>query len=149
MRLLALTLILILTSAISAEAQSGDEELIKQAGLNYLEGFYQGDSLKLKESLSPDLYKYGYWKGNSGEYGDGEQMTYQAAINYSKNVFESGRTAPETAPKKVEVLDAQEFIACIKITAWWGVDYALLAKKNGSWIIEQVLWQGPLSTVKS
>jgi len=44
----------------------------------------------------------------------------------------------------VEVLDVMNTIASAKVTAWWGTDYILLAKDNGKWMIEQVIWEGPL-----
>ncbi len=147
MKTLALALLVLLSFSTISKAQSSDTELVERAGLNYLEGFYEGDTLKIKESISPDLYKYGYWKSNTGTYG-GEQMTFREAVDYSKSVFEKKRFARDTAPKEVVILDLQEHIACVKITAWWGVDYALLSKKDEVWKIEQVLWQGPYTTLK-
>tara|TARA_R110000868_G_scaffold294140_3_gene554771 strand:- start:22782 stop:23225 length:444 start_codon:yes stop_codon:yes gene_type:complete len=142
---LLVTVLFISTTFI--KAQTTDNELVERAGLNYLEGFYEGDTLKLKNGISSDLYKFGYYKGNSGEFG-GDRMTYQQAIDYSKNVLKNERFVSSAAPKKVELLDVQAHIAAIKITAWWGVDYALLSKKDGVWKIEQVLWQGPIATIK-
>jgi hypothetical protein len=71
-------------------------------------------------------------------------MTYREALNYAKNVSEKKNFAKADAPKKVEVLDIMNTIAAAKVTAWWGVDYILLAKQDDKWIIEQVLWEGPL-----
>ena len=70
-------------------------------------------------------------------------MTYRQALDYAKNVMEKKNFAKADAPKKVEVLDVMNTIASAKVTAWWGVDYILLGKQNGKWIIEQVLWEGP------
>ena len=128
-------------------AQSTDSLLVERACLDYIEGFYEGDTVKLKKCLSPALYKYGYWKGKDGQY-SGEQMTYAEAIDYGKGVLEKKQFAKPTAPKKVQVLDVQAQVACAKIMAWWGMDYALLSKKEDLWKIEQVLWQGPYKTVK-
>ena len=52
--------------------------------------------------------------------------------------------AKKDAPKKIEVLDLGNSIASAKITAWWGIDYILLSKRGDKWMIEQVLWEGPL-----
>ena len=38
------------------------KEKIERACLNYLEGFYEGDTVKIKAALKPSLYKIGYWK---------------------------------------------------------------------------------------
>ena len=71
-------------------------------------------------------------------------MTFEEAKNYALNVLEKEKFPPKTAPKKVEILDQMNHIASAKVTAWWGVDYILLSKSNGKWMIEQVLWEGPL-----
>ncbi|MFT4665894.1 MAG: hypothetical protein ACI8YQ_000945 [Polaribacter sp.] len=46
--------------------------------------------------------------------------------------------------KKVEVLDVENNIASAKVTAFWGIDYMLLSKVGDKWMIEEVLWEGPL-----
>ena len=33
--------------------------------------------------------------------------------------------------------------ACAKLRAQWGIDYLLLARFDGRWMITHVLWQGP------
>ena len=136
----------LLLSGLSA--QSADSMLVHRAALDYLEGFYEGDTLKLQRSLSPELHKFGYYKGVSGVY-EGDKMTFADALAFAKKVSEKKRFPKPDAPKKVTVLEVQEQIACVKVIAWWGMDYLLLAKHDGTWRIEQVLWQGPLATVKS
>jgi len=127
-----------------AAAQNAKEE-ITSACLNYLEGFYEGDTVKLMRSLKPTLYKFGYWKDkNSGKYGPDEYMTYRQALDYAKNVQAKKHFAKAGSPKKIEVLDIQNTIAAAKVTAWWGIDYILLSKQDDKWMIEQVLWEGPL-----
>ena len=127
-----------------ANAQS-DKEKIERACLDYVEGFYQGDTTKLVRSLKPTLYKFGYWKNKeTGKYAPDGQMTYQQAIDYAKRVFDKKNFAKEGSPKKVEILDVMNTIAAAKVTAWWGVDYILLAKQDEKWMIDQVIWEGPL-----
>ena len=71
-------------------------------------------------------------------------MTYRQALDYAKSVLLEKDFAKPDAPKKVEVLDIQNTIASAKVTAWWGVDYILLSRQGDKWMIEQVLWEGPL-----
>jgi len=120
------------------------KQKIERACLDYIEGFYEGDTVKLSRSLKPSLYKFGYWKNKSGVYEADEQMTFQQAKDYAKKVYDKKNFAKEGSPKKVEVLDIMNSIASAKVTAWWGVDYILLSKQNDKWMIEQVLWEGPL-----
>ena len=119
-----------------------DKQQIEKACLNYLEGFYEGDTTKLIAALKPSLYKFGYWKNKDGNYDPDGQMTYRQALDYAKGVLAKKNFPKADAPKKVEVLDVMNTIASAKVSAWWGVDYILLAKQGGKWMIEQVLWEG-------
>jgi len=137
---------LFLFSAIACNVRAQDNKvLIEKACMDYIEGFYEGDSVKLIRSLSPALFKFGYWQDKkTGKYAPDGNMTWQQAIDYAKRVFEKKKFAKADAPKKVEVLDIMNTIAAAKVTAWWGVDYLLLAKQNDKWMIDEVLWEGPL-----
>ena len=142
--LFSILLTLCLTN-ISFAQSSADQTGVKAACTNYLEGFYEGDTTKLIASLQPSLNKLGFWKNkDTGIYGNEGYMTFVEAKAYAKRVNEKQRFAKPDAPKKVEVLDVMNNIASAKITAWWGTDYLLLSKNDGKWMIEQVLWEGPL-----
>lgn len=122
-----------------------EKQKVEKACQDYIEGFYEGDTSKLARSLKPSLYKFGYWKNKTtGKYDPDGNMTYRQALDYAKKVMEKKNFAKADAPKKVEVLDVMNNIAAAKVTAWWGVDYILLARQDDKWMIEQVLWEGPL-----
>jgi Putative lumazine-binding len=121
-----------------------EKQKIERACLDYIEGFYEGDTAKLSRSIKPTLYKFGYWKSKAGIYEPDGQMTFQQAKDYAKKVYDKKNFAKEGSPRKVEVLDIMNSIASAKVTAWWGIDYILLSKQNDKWMIEQVLWEGPL-----
>jgi len=120
-----------------------EKEKVEKACMNYIEGFYEGDTTKLIAALKNNMYKIGFWKNKTGTYDFDGQMTYRQALDYAKNVLVKKNFAKGDAPKKVEVLDIGNTIASAKVTAWWGIDYILLAKQNDKWMIEQVLWEGP------
>jgi len=138
-------LLFLLPAFIAVNSLSAQEkEKVEKACLNYIEGFYEGDTVKLVAALKPSLYKIGYWKNkNTGVYDFDGQMTYRDAMEYAKGVMVKKNFAKPDAPKKVEVLDIGNSIASAKVTAWWGIDYILLSKQGDKWIIEQVLWEGP------
>jgi Putative lumazine-binding/WD40-like Beta Propeller Repeat len=115
---------------------------ITQAGYDYIDGFYEGDTAKLVRALRPELSKFGFWRDSAGNYA-GEHMTHQEAIDYAKKVKARNRPVPPSWPRQVEVLDAQDMTAVAKVTAWWGTDYLLLGRYDGRWMIAGVLWQGP------
>ncbi len=141
------TLLTILFAAIvhsSALAQATDKQKVERACLDYLEGFYEGDTTKLIRSLKPSLYKFGYWRSDkSGKYEADGQMTFKEALAYANNVRIKKNFAKTNAPKEVIVFEVAEHIASAKVTAWWGIDYILLARDGDKWVIEQVLWEGP------
>lgn len=115
-------LILLFTTVVSS--QVSEKEKIERACLNYIEGFYDGDTLKLKESLQPNLYKFGFFKDKDSEnYRKVPNMTYDAAMQYATNVKAKNNFAKEEAPKEVTVLDIGNTIAAAKVVAWWGIDY--------------------------
>ena len=139
-----------MVGSLHAQQISSEEAKVKAACMDYIEGFYEGDQEKLKRSVSPDLLKFGYMKRRGAEiFASAGQMTFEEALAYAKGVKEKERFPKPDAPRGVEVYDVGEQIASAKVTAWWGFDYMLLAKKEGKWMIEQVLWQGPPSKKKT
>ncbi len=143
MKRVVIILLCVLTSSI-IQAQT-DKEGVKKACMNYLEGFYEGDTEKLTASLQPSLNKFGFWKDENAEnYRQVKHMSFDAALAFAKNVKEKKEFPAADAPKKVEILDISNTIASAKVTAWWGIDYMLLSKRGDKWMIEQVIWEGPL-----
>lgn len=140
-KIITVLVLFILVKSTTAQ----EKEKVEKACLNYIEGFYEGDTAKLIAALKPDMYKIGYWKNkNTGIYDFDGQMSWRQALDYAKRVLEKKNFAKPGSPKKVEVLDIGNSIASAKVTAWWGFDYVLLSKQGDKWMIEQVLWEGPL-----
>lgn len=135
---------LLLATSIRLDAQpSPDREGVRRAALDYIEGFYEGDSTKLMRSVRPEVYKFGFFLQRSQDY-RGEQMTWAGFLDYARRIRSSGRTAPPSAPKEVMVLDVLDQVANAKVNAFWGTDYLLMARFDGRWMITHVLWQTPL-----
>ena len=122
-------------------ATNEDREAVRRAVLDYVEGFYEGDSAKLARSVRPEIYKFGFWQPRDSTAYAGEQMKYQEFFDFARRVKQNNRPAPPTAPKVVELLDVQNQTAAAKLTAWWGTDYLLLGKYAGQWMISSVMWQ--------
>ncbi|MBC7843373.1 MAG: nuclear transport factor 2 family protein [Gemmatimonadaceae bacterium] len=128
-------------AAASAHAQSALHDDVRRAALDYLEGFYEGDTVKLIRSVRPDVSKYGFdLPRNSATY-VGETMKWDEFLSYARRIKAGGRATPATAPKEVLLLDVQDQTAAVKVTAWWGTDYLLLGRYDGRWMISHVLWQ--------
>ncbi len=117
-----------------------DKSKIERAALDYIEGFYKGDTTKIKRSIHPDLSKLGY--GSKSRGAKEHVMTYSKAIGFARDVAENPQwAAPKNAIKTIEILDAQDKIACVKLTLYWGIDYLLMVKYGDTWMISKVLWQ--------
>ncbi|MBK7871982.1 MAG: nuclear transport factor 2 family protein [Saprospiraceae bacterium] len=131
--------------SISIIAQTAqDKEQVQSACMDYIEGFYEGDTAKIIRSIDKDVFKYGYYKGRNSTTYAGEPMSFQEMLDYANNVKAKKNFAKADAPRKVEIYEVQDQTAAAKVTAWWGTDYILLAKLNDKWMIRSVLWQGPL-----
>lgn len=130
-------------AAARAQGTAEDRAAVRRAVLDYVEGFYEGDTTKLARSIRPQFYKYGFSRPRDSTRYAGMQMTWQQALDYAGRVRQSGRPTPASARKEVELLDVLDQTASAKLSAWWGVDYLLLAKYDGRWMISHVLWQSP------
>lgn len=142
MRRLLLALAIAAGAAAPLHAQSqADREGVRRAMLDYLEGFYEGDTAKLVRSIRPEVNKSGFWRQRDSTGYVPEEMPWAEFLSYARGVKERNRQAPATAPKEVTIYDVQNQTASGKVVAWWGTDYILLGKYDGRWMIRQVLWQ--------
>ncbi len=131
-------------AARPAQAQSTpDREGVRRAVLDYVEGFYEGDTAKLVRSIRPEVYKYGFWLPRDSTRYVGEQMPWPEFLSYANGVKKNNRQAKADAPKEIALLDVLDQTASAKLTAWWGTDYLLLGRFDGRWMITHVLWQSP------
>ena len=139
-------LVLVAIAALSTDARAqtaADTAGVRRAALDYLEGFYEGDSTKHVRSVRPEVYKYGFSRPRDSTSYRGMQMKWPEFHAFANRVKASGRPTPASAPKKVELLDVLDQTAAAKVTAWWGTDYLLMGKFDGKWMISHVLWQSP------
>lgn len=131
------------TTVAPAAAQQTDPEGVRRAALDYLEGFYEGDSAKIIRSVRPDVRKVGYFKSRGASTYASEPMSYAEMIAYTNNFKKNGRTTPTSAPREVIVGEINDQTATAKVVAWWGIDYLQLARYDGKWMIVNVMWQSP------
>jgi hypothetical protein len=147
MRSAILTALTLASMTLPASAQQApaalDREGVRRAALDYLEGFYEGDSAKIVRSVRPDVHKVGYYTEQGSPKYLSEMMSYAEMITYTNNFRKRGRTTPATAPREVIVGEVNDQTATAKVVAWWGIDYLQLARYDGKWMIVNVMWQSP------
>ena len=142
MFLAAPVIVATLATASRALAQtSADTAGVRRAALDYVEGFYEGDSTKHVRSVRPDVFKYGFWLPRDSTRYQGAQMPWSEFLSYTRRMRSRGATTPATAPKEIELLDVLDQTAAVKVTATWGTDYLLVGKYHGRWMVSSVLWQ--------
>jgi hypothetical protein len=127
-----------------------DTITVTKAVMDYVDAFYYGDTMKIQNSISPTVVKFGYYRAKDKPTYEGEPMSFQQMLDYASSVKKKGVSANvANFPKRIEVLDAQDQTASAKLTAWWGTDYILLSKVNNKWMVTHVLWQSAsVSTAK-
>jgi len=129
-------------------AQStGEQEAVRQAVLDYVEGVYEVSHTRIERSIHPDLAKKGFFVKKGETVYSPHTMTFAQLVELSKNYNKDGHVSKD-APKDVVVYDISDQTASAKLTAVWGIDYIHLAKYDGKWKIINVLWQTPPKPAK-
>jgi hypothetical protein len=134
---------LVMTPALARAQAWPDTAGVRRAVVDYVEGFYQGDSTRFLRSISPKVFKYGYYIPRDSTKYVGTQMTWDAFHAYANRVKAQNRQRPATDVRDVKIFEVLDQTASAKLTAYWGIDYMLLAKEDGRWVVTHVLWQTP------
>jgi hypothetical protein len=132
-------------NGVKAEAQkwnASDADLaaIKQTALDYMEGWYEGNSERMERALHPDLAKrIVRTDPKSGR----SRLDQMSAMGLVMGVRGGGgkNTPKEKQRKEVFILDVFGNTASVKgVMSDW-IDYLHIAKFNGRWVIVNVLWE--------
>lgn len=138
---LLLTVLALGLGAPRASAQtSSDTTAIRQAALDYIEGWYTADAKRMARAVDSRLVKRIFAKNpQTGEQvfknQDSTALVTATEKGYGSKIPEAQRQ------KKVTLLDVFEGAASVKIVAARWVDYLHLAKEGGDWQIVNVLWE--------
>ncbi len=140
--LTALTALTALTStALSAQTAptAADSLGIRQAALDYIEGYYDGDAARMERAVHPELAKRIVRTNEQGR----SQLGQMSAMTLVQGTRAGGGKDTPVAERRkdVTILDIYQNAASAKIYASGWVDYLHLAKWNGRWVIVNVLWE--------
>lgn len=128
-------------TSIAVAQQTDDREAVRQAVLDYVEGIYNVQPERIERSVSRDLAKVGYWREKDGAPYAESRMSFEKLVDVAKSWNKNGRVDAKTALKEVVIFEVVDQTATAKLRAHWGIDYMHLAKKDGKWLIMNVLWQ--------
>ena len=117
-----------------------DAEAIRQAALDYIEGWYEGNAERMERALHPELAKRIVRTDSRTGRSSLGQMSAMSLVQGTRSG--GGKTTPkEKQQKDVTILDVFENAASVKVVAASWIDYLHLAKWNGRWVIVNVLWE--------
>ena len=131
--------VILLAIAIPAVSQSPDDKTaIRQAALDYIEGWYEGDGARMDRALHRELAKRVV-----RTVGGTEQFTSLTKAQMVEATQKGGgkNRSAGTRNIKVDILDIYRDIASVRTECADFIDYLQLARSEGQWKIVNVLWQ--------
>ena len=140
MKKLLLLLGLALLAAAPARAQTAaDSAAVRQAALDYIEGWYEGNPERMARALHPELAKRLVRTDRQSGASDVRQMGASELVMQTRRGGAKD-TPTERQRKEVRVLDIYNDVASVKVDADTWIDYMHLARSDGRWKIVNVLW---------
>jgi hypothetical protein len=128
-------------AAAPAGAQAAtDSAGIRQAALDYIEGWYTADGTRMSGALHPELVKRLHVVDpESGQaLVDGQGKTRLVAATRAGG---GSSTAEADRRADVTILDIFRGAAVVRVDAHDWVDYLQLVKEEDRWLILNVLWE--------
>jgi hypothetical protein len=123
----------------SPPAAASDEIAIKQAAMDYIEGWYDGDAVRMERALHPELAKRMVSLDSRGH----SRLNQMSAMTLVQSTRAGGgkNTPKDQQEKDTSILDRFNNAAVVKIVASGWVDYLEEVKFDGQWKIVNVLWE--------
>ena len=126
-------------SAPAGTDHTDERAAIERAVLDYAEAYYEVKPEYVERGIHRELVKAGYLLKDDGTL-EIKPMDFDGFMSMVQWFVDQERV-PEPGPKEVEILDALDQTALVKLTGSWGVDYMQLAKFDGRWQTRHVIWQ--------
>ncbi len=118
---------------------AADSAAIRQTALDYVEGWYTGDTARMARALHPDLAKRIVRTDTTGasrlDHMGAAQLVQGTGRGYGT------KTPKQRQQKDVVILDIFGNTASVKAMMANWIDYMHIAKFNGRWVIVNVLWE--------
>jgi hypothetical protein len=121
-------------------ARSDDLRAIEQVVLDYIEGFYGGDAVRMESALHPELAKRIARRDPESGRDYLSEMSALALTQLTRQKTDRPTPAAQRQ-QEIVVFDVFENAASAKMIASTWVDYLHLSRINGRWVIVNVLWE--------
>lgn len=112
---------------------------IREAALDYLQGWYEGDVERIRRSLHPELAKRRILRDPH----TGEEQVRHVSQQLLIDLTQQGGGSDVPVDKRyydVSILDVSGEIASVRAESYEYVDYLHLALSRGKWMIVNVLY---------
>lgn len=127
----------------SVMAQSSDHEAVDQVMKKFMSAYTTADNAKAKEVFRKDGVMIGYSAAR------GSDLLMRTGEQFAEGF--NGKPAADEAKRKrsYEIVDMAENFAAVRVNldypGWRGVDYVVLLKNEGKWMIISKAWTGVLT----
>lgn len=126
---------------LAQAADANDNQLIERTVRDYIESQHKPDPASMERALDPRLAKRTYWQA-----ADGSEFVmntdYDTMVKVARNYNKDGTKFPAQPRVDIKILDVDQRVATVKLTADEWIDYMHLYKNQQSeWKIVNVLWQ--------
>ena len=128
------------TKQTPAGQDSADAIAVKQACLDYVEGWYEGRGERMERALHSALQKRIVEIDPASGRDRLREMSAKTLVQYTREGGGSD-TPSEGQQKDVTVFDIYRDEASAKVVFRDWVDYLHLARFDGRWVIVNVLWE--------
>lgn len=140
MRTLFMMIAFSLSYSVIADSLTDDKK-IERAVLDYIESQHQVDANLMARSLDKKLAKRTYWKSK-----DGAEFVletdYKTMLRVAETYNKDGDKFPTSPRVEIKILDIDNRVASVKLTADDWIDYMhLYQDESKEWKIINVLWQ--------
>lgn len=143
----ALTLVSFTAHAQTPQGTSGehiataaDSSGIREAAMDYIQGWYEGNADRMQSALHPELAK----RIIRSDPKTGRSMIQtMGALTLINSTKMGGGSSTPAARRRTDyrLLDIYENAAVARVDAGEWVDYLQLGKWYGKWVIVNVLWE--------
>jgi hypothetical protein len=125
---------------VAAQSQAELEKAaIEKIALDYIEGWFEGNTERMERALHPDLAKRTFQVDPASGQPVLQNLTKTMMVEYTQKGGGKGVPA-EKRGIKVAVLDQFRDIATVRVESVSFIDYLQLAKAGNRWQIVNVLW---------
>ena len=126
-----------LTGLVTHTPTDTDRDEIRAAVLDYYEGWFDGDAVRMERALHADLAKRALWLDADG----GEVLRTTSAARMVELTAEGAGVADGSDPQiEIRIDDVHGAIATVSARSAVYVDYLHLARTQAGWKIVNALW---------